>query len=62
MDQLVSGPGRSALRAYGDAIAAGTAWPTAFQSAFGTSSTAFSAQFPAYKTSLPVPASYVCGG
>jgi hypothetical protein len=61
MDQLVSSPGLAALRTYGDAIATGTPWPTAFQSAFGTSSTAFYAQFPGYLASLPVPPAFLCG-
>ena len=62
MDQLTAGPGLNAIKIYGDAVAGGTAWPAAFQSAFGTSSTAFYAQFPSYFASLPVPASYQCGG
>ena len=62
MDQLTAGAGLAAIRTYGDAVAAGTAWPAAFQSSFGTSSTAFYAQFPGYFASLPVPASYQCGG
>ena len=62
MDQLVARPGLASLRTYGDAIAGGTAWSSAFQSVFGTSTTTFYAQFPGYLASVPVPASYVCGG
>jgi len=61
MDQLLSAPGLAALNAYGDAIAAGTSWQTAFQSAFGQSTAAFYAQFPGYRSGLAVPPSYLCG-
>ena len=40
------------LMTYGTAIASSTAWQTAFQSAWGTSTTAFYAQFPGYRTGL----------
>jgi len=61
MDQLLTTPGLTALNTYGDALAAGTPWQTAFQSAFGQSSTAFYAQFPGYRAGLTVPATYLCG-
>jgi hypothetical protein len=65
MDQLTAGAGGLvALKTYGDAIAAGNgsaAWVSAFQTAFGMSTTAFYAQFPAYNAALPVPPNYLCG-
>jgi hypothetical protein len=61
MDQLIAASSITALNTYGDAIAAGTPWQTAFQSAFGSSTTTFYAQFPAYRAGLSVPSSYVCG-
>jgi hypothetical protein len=61
MDQLVTTQGLVALKTYGDALAAGTAWPTAFQTAFGTSTTTFYAQFQAYNAGLAVPPNYLCG-
>lgn len=64
MDQLLTTSGIAALNIYMDAVAAGagpTAWQGAFQSAFGTSHTAFYAQFPAYRVGLTVPPNYVCG-
>ena len=64
VDQLVTARGVSALNTYMDAIAAGggaTPFMTAFQNAFGQTTTAFYAQFPGYRASLPVPASYQCG-
>ncbi len=59
-NQLITGASLSALLTFGNAVAADTPWATAFASAFGTSSTAFYAQFPAYKAGLSVPASYLC--
>jgi hypothetical protein len=61
MDQLITARGLSALNTYMDAIGGGTAPPTAFQSAFGQSITAFYDQFPAYRAALTVPPAYVCG-
>jgi hypothetical protein len=61
MDQLTALNGLVSLKAYGDAIAAGTAWPVAFQSAFGQSTAAFYAQFPAYTAGLSLPINYQCG-
>jgi hypothetical protein len=52
IDQLLSTPGIGGLMTYGTAISSGTSWPTAFQSAFGTSTDAFYAQFPSYGASL----------
>ena len=52
MDQLTTNPGMGSLMTYGTAIAAGTSWPTAFQSAFGTSTTDFYNQWVAYRQSL----------
>jgi len=60
MDQLV-GSRLTSLNTFMDSIANGAnPWPAAFQSAFGQTSTAFYAQFPSYRASLPVPASYQC--
>jgi hypothetical protein len=59
VDQLVTARGLSALNTYMDAIASG-GFQTAFQSAFGQTPTAFYDQFPAYRASLTVPASYQC--
>ena len=61
MDQLLSSRSLTALNSYMDTVAGGTAWQTAFQNAFGQSTTAFYAQWPGYRSSLPVPASYQCG-
>jgi hypothetical protein len=63
MDQLTtSGGGLTSLRAYTDAIAAGTAWSTAFQASFAMSTSAFYSQFPAYRAGQAVPPQYLCGG
>lgn len=62
MEQLTATSGIAALRTYADAVAAGTLWTTAFQSAFGTSTTAFYGQFPTYRSGLAVPPTYPCGG
>lgn len=62
VDQLVAARGLAALNAYMDAIAnSATPWETAFLSAFGQSAPAFYAQFPAYRSGLSVPGSYLCG-
>jgi hypothetical protein len=61
MDQLTAGPTLSSLKKLGDAIGAGTAWQTAFQTAFGQSISAFYAQYPAYESGLAVPPNYLCG-
>lgn len=62
MDQLTTGAGGLvSLKAYGDAIASGTAWQTAFQTAFGTSLSAFYAQYPGYLSGLTIPVNYLCG-
>jgi hypothetical protein len=61
LDQLIGGRGLAALNTYMDSLAnAANPWPTAFQSAFGQTPAAFYAQFPSYRASLPVPASYQC--
>jgi len=61
MDQLLSGRSLTSLNTYMDAIAnAANPWPAAFQSAFGQTSSSFYAQFPSYRASLSVPASYQC--
>jgi hypothetical protein len=52
LDQLATNAGIGALMTYGAAIGAGTSWPTAFESAFGTSTTAFYDQFPSYRSGL----------
>jgi hypothetical protein len=62
VDELTGSRGVPALLAFGNAVAQGTSWPTAFQTAFGTTSTAFYAQFPSYRAGLAVPPSYLCGG
>jgi hypothetical protein len=62
MDQLTTnGGGLAVLKTYGDAIAAGTDWHSAFQTAFGMSTSAFYSQFPAYRSSQAVPIQYLCG-
>ena len=61
MDQLLSTRSLTALNSYMDAVAGGTAWQTAFQNAFGQSTSAFYAQFPAYRAGLAVPPTYLCG-
>lgn len=63
VDQLVNARGLSSLNTYMDGIAAGGSTPfmTAFQNAFGQTTTAYYDQFPAYRASLSVPASYQCG-
>jgi hypothetical protein len=59
IDQLVTPKGMASLMAYGTAVAGGTSWPTAFQNVFGTSTSAFYAQYPSYRASLS--ASDTCG-
>ncbi len=59
-NQLIVGSSASALLTFGAAVSGGTPWATAFASAFGTTSTAFYAQFPTYKAGLSVPADYLC--
>jgi hypothetical protein len=65
MDQLTtSGGGIASLKTYSDAIAANsstTGWQAAFQTAFGTSTSAFYGQYPTYYNTLPVPSAYLCG-
>jgi hypothetical protein len=61
MDQLISNSSLTAFNTYGDAIAAGTPWQTAFQTAFGISTTTFYANFPGYRSGLAVPPAYLCG-
>lgn len=62
MDQLTTTAtnGVKSLVTYGDAIGGGAQWQTAFQSAFGQTTAAFYAQFPAYYASLPIPPTYSC--
>ena len=52
VDEIVSPAGMGSLMTYGTAISRGTLWQTAFQSAFGTSTTSFYFQYPSYRTSL----------
>jgi hypothetical protein len=52
IDKLVATPGIGALMTYGTAISRGTAWPTAFESTFGVSTSTFYSQYPPYRTSL----------
>jgi hypothetical protein len=61
MDQLTATGGLVALKTYTDAIAAGTASSTAFQTSFGMSMSNFYSQFPAYRQGQPVPGAYQCG-
>jgi hypothetical protein len=61
MDRLTAVRGLVSLKAYADAIASGTAWQAAFESSFGTTTSAFYSQFPAYRSGLPVPPQYLCG-
>jgi hypothetical protein len=62
MDELTTGAhGLASLQVYGDAIAGGASWQSAFQTAFGTSVSAFYAQYPAYVAALAVPVNYLCG-
>jgi hypothetical protein len=58
------GAGLTSFVTFWTAIAAGTAWPTAFQAAFGQTSAAFYAAFPGYSGTLLAspPATYLCGG
>jgi hypothetical protein len=60
VDQLTATGGPAALMTYGTAISAGTAWPTAFQNAFGTSTTAFYDQYVSYRAGLGAGAN-TCG-
>jgi len=60
MDQLTSNSGIASLKVYTDQIAGGVEWHTAFQTAFGTSTSAFYNQFPTYYNGLPIPAQYLC--
>lgn len=62
MEQLTAPGGLVSLKAYADAIAAGTPWQTAFQNSFGMTTSAFYSQFPAYRAAQPVPPQYQCGG
>ena len=62
MDQLIAARGLTSLNTYMDAVAAGTPFQNAFQSAFGQTTTQFYDQFPAYRATLPVPATYLCSG
>jgi hypothetical protein len=62
MDQLLSARGLTSLNTYMDAIAAGTTFQSAFQSAFGQTTTQFYDQFPSYRAALTVPPNYLCGG
>lgn len=61
MDQLVARNGLGSFNTYMDAIASGVSFPAAFQQAFGMTLTAFYDQFPAYRASLAVPPTYLCG-
>jgi hypothetical protein len=61
VDKLATPGGLVTLKAFADAFATpGVTWQSAFQTAFGQSLTDFYAAYPAYFSSLPVPASYVC--
>jgi len=60
-EYLIQTAGLLAFRSYVEAIAAGTEWHAAFQSAFGISTTTFYNQFPTWLSARPVPASYLCG-
>jgi hypothetical protein len=60
VDQLTAGAGIASLRTYAQALAAGNAWPVAFQKAFNTQTNVFYNQFPTYESALTVPAKYLC--
>lgn len=60
-DMALASPGMPALITYGNALAGGTAFTSAFQSSFGTSTTSFYAQFPAYRAGLASLSSTACG-
>ena len=62
MDELTTKApnGIVSLRTYADAIGSGTAWQTAFQTAFGMTTSAFYNQYPAYYATLPIPPVYLC--
>jgi hypothetical protein len=62
VDQLVKSSEVGALKAYGDAIASGTAFATAFRNAFNVTPADFYARFAGYRTGVPVPPTYLCGG
>ena len=62
MDQVVKSAGTGALRTFGDAIASGTAFATAFRNAFNMTPADFYAQFATYRTSVTAPPAYLCGG
>ena len=61
VDQLVTASGVNSLLNYGTALASGTAYASAFQTAFTTPLATFYNQFPAYKAGLTVPANFLCG-
>jgi hypothetical protein len=61
VDQLVNASGMPALITYGNAIANGSSYGSAFQTAFGTSTTAFYSGFPTYRANLAGLSSSACG-
>jgi hypothetical protein len=65
MDELTANAGGlAALNKYADGISAGsgsTAWVSAFATAFGTSTSAFYAQFQSYFNAQPLPPNFLCG-
>jgi hypothetical protein len=54
--------GLQSLITFGAALASGTQQVPAFASAFWVEQGVFYSQWPAYLASVPVPASYLCGG
>ncbi|MCC7185931.1 MAG: hypothetical protein IT185_06810, partial [Acidobacteria bacterium] len=60
--RLTETAGIQSLITFGAALASGTQQVPAFASAFGVEQGAFYSQWPAHLASIPVPASYLCGG
>jgi hypothetical protein len=60
--RLTQTAGIQSLITFGAALASGTQQVPAFASAFGVEQGAFYSQWPAHLASIPVPASYLCGG
>jgi hypothetical protein len=62
MDYATAGKSVGAsIKAYGDALAAGSQPPVAFNTAFGMTTTAFYDQFLTYEAAFVRPASDMCG-
>jgi hypothetical protein len=61
VDLALASSGMPALITYGNALASGTPFTSAFQSSFGTSTTSLYAQFPSYRSGLSGLSSTACG-